>query len=103
MKGAAKLLKMKKSRKISMGVDYAMFFNSLKLKDIEQLISKTKNSLPPPLDFFIETELEHIARGDTPIALESYIYSPKPIIDLNDFPSTINHNIFLSNDVFKLS
>ena len=100
-KGASKLLKMVNSRKISMGIDFAMFFNSLNLDDIRSLLSLPQNELPSPLNIFIEKERKHLSDGEPFVQLKSYIYTPEIIIDRGEFPSSIHHDIYLSNDVFK--
>lgn len=101
LKGAHKLLQMMESRKISMGVDFAMLFNSLKLTDLKKFMNLSAHQIPFPMDHYIDTERENLLAGVKPIELDSYIYTPAAIVNVKDFPSSINHSYFMSNDVFN--
>jgi len=100
-KGASKLLTMINTRKISMGVDYAMCFNSLNSSDMRLLMTMPEEELSVPMDIFIEKEKKCVSLGYPYIELKSYIYTFAPIVKIKPFPSNIGHDIFVSNDVFK--
>lgn len=101
-KGAFKLLNMIQSRKICMGVDYAMVFNSLSMDDINSIMTISLDKLPRPLRIFLENEKKYLL-SEGPIGLDSYIYTPAALVKVKDFSSSIKHEVFLCNDVFDKS
>lgn len=95
--GAKKLLKMMTIRSICMDIDYAMILNSLTRSDIEK-IKLYKAPLPKPFELFLhKVKLSGSTIED--ILLSSYIYN-KPIVSLINTPSEVQHNKFISRDVF---
>lgn len=99
-KGAQKMLSILEQQKICMGVDYAMLFNSLSETDIEQL-KKVKNISQLDKLFFF---LNHVSHPGVYLKLNSYIYSPTYLVSIDSgFPTSLDHNYFISNSVFSCS
>jgi GR25 family glycosyltransferase involved in LPS biosynthesis len=94
--GASKLIQMMHSRKICMGVDYAMLFNSLDSENIDAL-RKLKN-VPKALDYFLSAESQNSLQ---PVCLKSYVYTVAPLVSEKNLSSTINHGSRLNSSIFQ--
>lgn len=97
--GATKLLAMVHSRKICMGVDYAMVFQSLTVHDMAAIAAIGREKLPKSLRFFLPKEEAHLV-VDGPITLNSYVYTPAPVVTIKPFPSMIRHGVYLESSRF---
>jgi|688.fasta_scaffold144691_1 GR25 family glycosyltransferase involved in LPS biosynthesis len=97
--GAAKLLAMMHSRKICMGVDYAMVFQSLSPSDREAIQSVGLPNLPKSLRFFLPKEEAQLLANDA-IVLHSYVYTSACLVSCKRFPSMIRHAVYLDNRQF---
>ena len=98
--GAKKLLCMMHTRKICMGVDYALLLNSLDAEQIETLSSMDTAKLPFSARCFLANEL----RASTdPISLNSFIHTGTPLVEHGHFKSTIRHEVRQSNRMFESS
>ena len=97
--GARNLLAMMHARKICMGVDYAMIFNSLSAEDVTAFRDILPDDLPWNLRYFIQETQLHESK-DVPVVLNSYIYTPVALVYHKDFPSSINHTVWKGIDVF---
>jgi len=96
-RGAVKLLDILEKQKICMGVDYAMLFNSLSESEIEQLKGIKNIGKLDKLDFF----LNHVSRLRRFQRLNAYICTSNYLVSVDyNFPTSLNHNHFISNDVF---
>lgn len=97
--GATKLLAMVHSRKICMGVDYAMVFQSLTIHDMAVIAAVGSEKLPKSLRFFLPKEEAHLV-VDGPLTLNSYVYTPAPVVTIKPFPSMIRHGVYLESSRF---
>lgn len=102
-KGALKLLYMMQSRKIRVGVDYAMVLNTLTDDHLETLNGMSAD-LPSGMRWWLHTELRDWKR-EGPIRLDNYIYSPPRhgVVQLDpklSSVSTIGKKMYLPNEVF---
>lgn len=99
--GATKLLLMMEREKICMGVDYAMIFNTLSNKNIET-IKKLKN-IPEYLQDYLNNINDKAFYSDrNRVTLNSYIYSPQPLIYHKDeAESSLKHEILTDFNIFN--
>lgn len=97
-RGAKKMLENLYVQKVCMGVDYAMLFNSLTDTEIIRLQKRVNLLLLDKLKFYVE----NIYKKRFAHKLNSYIYTNDYLFSIDwDFPTSLNHNLFISNEVFK--
>lgn len=84
--GAQKLLRMLGTRRICMGVDYALVLHSLGQGEIDTLSRMDCDSLPFSVNCFLTNEID--APGG-PIDLNTYIYTGPPLLRMRSFETTI--------------
>lgn len=98
-RGAARLLAIMRTWRICMGVDYAMIFNTLSDEDVSTLREIDVSETPWNLQFFLSQRDNVLsATGNHP--LKAYIYTPAAVVWHKDFPSTIQHEVWSSTNVF---
>jgi GR25 family glycosyltransferase involved in LPS biosynthesis len=93
--GARRLLEMMHTRKIRMGVDYAMVLNSLSPALIRELPDEVLAVIPGICRNFILRERQ-AAVPPGPMGLKSYIHALDWLVGVNtemNFPSTIRHKV----------
>ena len=96
--GAKKLLDALENQKICMGVDYAMLFNSLSNKQIQELLNMQNLVAFDKLAYFIN----NVYKNDVSLKLNSYVYGCNYLVSIDwEFPTSLNHNHFISNKVFN--
>ena len=98
--GAYKLLYMMRSRKISMGIDYAMALNTLSQEEIDSLKAVPDDKLPFSVRCLLRNETCQL-KSETPVCIDSYIYKQCMVSTIHSMPSTIRHNTFRSNKLFN--
>ena len=98
--GAKKLLYMVHTRKICMGVDYALLLNSLDAKQIEALRKIDSADLPFSTRCFLANEKR---LSTAPISLNSFIHTGIPLVEHGHFKSAIRHEVRRSNRMFDLT
>ncbi|HSI47155.1 MAG TPA: glycosyltransferase family 25 protein [Ideonella sp.] len=95
--GARRLTAMLHSRKIRMGVDYAMVLHGLTPDFVQNATKSQLEIMPTFCRNFVLRERAWLARNDAQaMGLQTYIYTPQWLVktDLQtNFPSTIQHNI----------
>ena len=94
--GAKKLLRIMTTRRICMGVDYALVLHSLDPGQIDTLMRMESESLPFSLKCFLENEID--APGG-PIDVNAYIYTGPPLLRMRPFETTIG-DTRLPNSMF---
>jgi GR25 family glycosyltransferase involved in LPS biosynthesis len=95
--GARKLMAMLHSRKICMGVDYALVFNSLRREALMQLSRAVNGCIPDALRFHMFRE----ASLDRDIDLNSFVYNRGFLVRSGGSPSTLGHRVRLSSAIFQ--
>ena len=102
--GASKMLELMQREKVCLGADYAMVFGSLPETDLERIREHPARSRY--LEIYLENCADDARRstGDRRPHLTSYIWNGDPVIrHRSEFGSSINHQKFLSFDVFENS
>jgi GR25 family glycosyltransferase involved in LPS biosynthesis len=95
--GARKLMTMLHSRKVCMGVDYALVFNSVRWQVLMQLERASDGNLPDALKY-------HLLREDLmdrEIDLNSFVYNRGFLVRSGGSPSTLGHRTRLSSAIFQ--
>ncbi|MYE11390.1 MAG: hypothetical protein F4X99_06965 [Gammaproteobacteria bacterium] len=84
--GARKLLRMARTRRICMGVDYALVLHSLDQGQIDALRRMDNDSLPFSVRCFLANEID--APGGA-MDINTYIYTGPPLLRMRPFGTTI--------------
>jgi len=95
--GARKLMDMLHSRKICMGVDYALVFNSIRREALMQLDEASDGHLPDALKYHLLRE----EAMDRAIDLNSFVYNRGFLVRSGGASSTLDHRTRLSSTIFQ--